>query len=457
MNVRLLITTEVMKSVLWLPAQAVFQADNRKFVYAESAGNYTRKDVKLVRSSESRVVVDGLKEGQVVALANPEQTGKDSRKLGRRYTGDPAMIFADIRLAASNLRAQKIRTLLTALGIVFGVGSVIGMLAIGAGAREESLSFIEKLGVRNLLIDSRPATNDQELQQRRRSSQGLNERDVRILEANVDALETLSPRKVMRPASVLPKAARSIPELYGVTRSFGVIHNLQATEGHFFDARDDTNSAPVCVLGSTAKVELLGYGSAEILFSDGTTVRWNSPDWTKLAPLDRFMRFREAEFYDNIRRDSNSGAWPSFADYLARRAVPPGRYDSRPAHIALYRHWVVIPRPKADTLIPYGSFPNLPRSICFTRRAITDEQLPCSAASCCRPVEFAFLRAPIDADCRCHPDLLRDAAADQYAVPGSLPGAVVYRGGPDSAGCGPCDSRPRCLDSLCVAAERTPH
>ncbi|MEP6535385.1 MAG: ABC transporter permease [Bryobacteraceae bacterium] len=172
------------------------------------------------------------------------------------------MIFSDIRLAASNLRAQKIRTLLTALGIVFGVGSVIGMLAIGAGAREESLSFIEKLGVRNLLIDSRPATNDQELQQRRRSSQGLNERDVRILEANVDALETLSPRKVLRPASVLPKPARSSPDLYGVTRSYAVIHNLQATEGRFFDARDDTNSTPVCVLGSSAKVELLGYGSA---------------------------------------------------------------------------------------------------------------------------------------------------------------------------------------------------
>src|SRR5882757_9155462 len=117
--------------------------------------------------------------------------------------------LSDIPLAFDNLRAQKTRTVLTALGIVFGVGSVIGMLAIGAGAREESLSFIEKLGVRNLLIDSRPATNDQELQQRRRSSQGLNERDVRILEANVDALETLSPRKVMRPASVLPKPSRS--------------------------------------------------------------------------------------------------------------------------------------------------------------------------------------------------------------------------------------------------------
>ena len=48
----------------------------------------------------------------------------------------------DVRQAFDNLRAQATRTFLTALGIVFGVGSVIGMLAIGAGAREESLSFI---------------------------------------------------------------------------------------------------------------------------------------------------------------------------------------------------------------------------------------------------------------------------------------------------------------------------
>ena len=83
------------------------------------------------------------------------------------------MIFTtDISQAFANLRAQKTRTLLTALGIVFGVGSVIGMLAIGSGAREESLRFIEQLGVRNILIDSRPATSQEEFQQRRRSSPG---------------------------------------------------------------------------------------------------------------------------------------------------------------------------------------------------------------------------------------------------------------------------------------------
>jgi putative ABC transport system permease protein len=172
------------------------------------------------------------------------------------------MIVTDVFQAFSNLRAQKTRTLLTALGIVFGVGSVIGMLAIGAGAREESLSFIEQLGVRNVLIDSRPATNDQELQQRRRSSPGLTERDVRILEANIDALETLSPRKSMRPAQMLPKPAKDTPLVYGVRPSYATIHNLRTVEGRFFDARHDINSAPVCVLGQRAKVELLGYAPA---------------------------------------------------------------------------------------------------------------------------------------------------------------------------------------------------
>ncbi|HUS08739.1 MAG TPA: ABC transporter permease [Bryobacteraceae bacterium] len=172
------------------------------------------------------------------------------------------MIVSDLVHAADNLRAQKTRTLLTALGIVFGVGSVIGMLAIGAGAREESLSFIEKLGVRNVLIDSHPASNDQELQERRRSSQGLNERDVRILKANIDALEIVSPRKVLRPAKVLPKPTRKVPQLYGVARTFPTIHNLDLREGRFFDDQDEARSAPVCVMGSTSKVELLGYGPA---------------------------------------------------------------------------------------------------------------------------------------------------------------------------------------------------
>src|SRR6202142_3537984 len=105
------------------------------------------------------------------------------------------ILTSDFGQAFANLRAQKTRTLLTALGIVFGVGSVIGMLAIGAGAREESLRFIEQLGVRNVLVESRSAASQEEFQQRRRSSPGLSERDVCILTTNIDGLEMLSPRR----------------------------------------------------------------------------------------------------------------------------------------------------------------------------------------------------------------------------------------------------------------------
>jgi putative ABC transport system permease protein len=172
------------------------------------------------------------------------------------------ILISDFGQAYANLRAQKTRTLLTALGIVFGVGSVIGMLAIGAGAREESLRFIEQLGVRNVLVDSRPTMSRDEFQQRRKSSQGLNDRDVRILRANIEAIEAVSPRKTLHAASVLPKPAEDLPELYGVAPSYSFIHSLHLAEGQFFDASDDASSAPVCVLGETAKVNLLGYGPA---------------------------------------------------------------------------------------------------------------------------------------------------------------------------------------------------
>jgi putative ABC transport system permease protein len=169
---------------------------------------------------------------------------------------------SDITQALSNLQAQSTRTLLTALGIVFGVGSVIGMLAIGSGAKEESLRFIEQLGVRNILIDSRPATSQEEFQQRRRSSPGLSERDVRILQANIESIESLSPRRTLHPARVLPKPSHDLPELFGVRPSYKEIHSLRLAEGRFFGDADDAASATVCVLGEGAKVNLLGYGPA---------------------------------------------------------------------------------------------------------------------------------------------------------------------------------------------------
>ena len=181
-------------------------------------------------------------------------------------------ILTDLLQAFDNLRAQKTRTLLTTSGIVFGVGSVIGMMAIGAGAREETLRFIEQLGVRNILVDSLPASSSQEMQQRRQSSPGLTQRDARILRTNIDAIEAMSVRKTMRPATLLPKPSQDPPEIYGVEAAYSQIHSLRLAEGGFFDDWADQTSAAVAVLGETAKVSLLGYEPAlgKFIKVDGT-------------------------------------------------------------------------------------------------------------------------------------------------------------------------------------------
>ncbi|HEY1302404.1 MAG TPA: ABC transporter permease [Vicinamibacterales bacterium] len=172
------------------------------------------------------------------------------------------ILLSDFAQALENLRAQKTRTLLTTSGIVFGVGSVIGMMAIGAGAKEETLQFIERLGVRNIMVDSVPASSSQEMQQRRQSSPGLTHRDARVLHTNIDAIEAMSVRKTMRPAALLPKPSQNPPEMYGVEATYSKIHSLRLAEGGFFDERADQSSAAVAVLGETAKVSLLGYEPA---------------------------------------------------------------------------------------------------------------------------------------------------------------------------------------------------
>jgi putative ABC transport system permease protein len=181
--------------------------------------------------------------------------------VARRHSRHWTAIWYDCVFAVNSLRLQKVRTLLTTLGIVFGVGAVIAMLAIGAGAREQSLEMIERLGLSNLLIASRPALTQQEFQQRRQVSPGLTARDVRILRANVAGIEALSPRRQLHPSKVLPKPGSHMPDLYGVLPEYATIHHFRLTEGRMFDGLDQAAASAVCVLGDGARVDLLGFGS----------------------------------------------------------------------------------------------------------------------------------------------------------------------------------------------------
>lgn len=82
MSARIVITTDVVNNALWVPSQALFESDGRTFVYLQGSTGFSPQDVKLVRRSDSQVVLTGVSEGQVVALANPDQSTKKKGPAG---------------------------------------------------------------------------------------------------------------------------------------------------------------------------------------------------------------------------------------------------------------------------------------------------------------------------------------------------------------------------------------
>src|SRR6187401_2450324 len=101
----------------------------------------------------------------------------------------------ELRLGLENLRAHKLRSLLTMMGMIFGVAAVVAMLSIGAGAQQEVMAFIEQLGVRNLIVEAREAPDSQALQKIRKLSAGLNFKDFRVIQANVEGITAATARK----------------------------------------------------------------------------------------------------------------------------------------------------------------------------------------------------------------------------------------------------------------------
>jgi putative ABC transport system permease protein len=165
-------------------------------------------------------------------------------------------------MGVASLFAHKLRSLLTMLGMIFGVGAVVAMLSITAGAQKQMMAFIDQLGVNNIIVEAREATDRDTLQVVRTISPGLTFRDFRIISENVPGLEAITPRKKFKPTKMMPKTASEMPGLIGVLPNYEQINSFRMDEGRFFSEEENNASAPVCVLGEAAKVNLLGYDPA---------------------------------------------------------------------------------------------------------------------------------------------------------------------------------------------------
>jgi putative ABC transport system permease protein len=165
------------------------------------------------------------------------------------------------RNALENLGDHKLRSGLTMLGMIFGVGAVIAMLSIGAGAEKQALEMIERLGLRNVILRSKEM-KDEELEEVRKKSQGLSWRDAQAIQDAVPGVDLVVARLQIEPYKVLSSTAKTKATVYGVSSRQAEISRLRLSEGRFFDALDERGHAQVCVIGPGVRRELFGYGPA---------------------------------------------------------------------------------------------------------------------------------------------------------------------------------------------------
>ena len=167
-----------------------------------------------------------------------------------------------VRSALDNLAAHKLRSALTMLGMIFGVGAVIAMMSIGAGAERQALASIERLGLRNVLVRAK-SFKDDELREIRQQSLGVSQRDAAAIAEAVPGVDLVVPRIHIDPYKVIsPSGKTDGAAVYGVTPRYGELAHLGLAEGRFLDPLDESTHAQVCVIGPEVRRDLFGYGQA---------------------------------------------------------------------------------------------------------------------------------------------------------------------------------------------------
>ena len=161
--------------------------------------------------------------------------------------------------AVTNLNRHKLRTSLTMLGMIFGVGAVIAMLSIGAGAEEKALDAIGRLGLRNVIVRAKEV-KPEERQELRKKSLGVSLRDGEAIVEAVPNVELVLPRVEVKPYKIMAPGAKTKAKVFGISWRYREVANVGLSGGRFFDARDEHEHGQVCVIGEEVRRDLFGYG-----------------------------------------------------------------------------------------------------------------------------------------------------------------------------------------------------
>jgi putative ABC transport system permease protein len=162
--------------------------------------------------------------------------------------------FYILNIAIEAVFANRFRSILTALGIIFGVAAVIAMMAIGNGAQQEILEQIKLVGVNNIVITpviekkAAAGENEEGKSQVEKFSPGLTMIDAESIKSIIPSVDKVSP-EVIYETSIIKDGLRSSATLTGVTPDFFKVYNLPVQRGTMFtDAQMESGNA-VCIIG----------------------------------------------------------------------------------------------------------------------------------------------------------------------------------------------------------------
>jgi putative ABC transport system permease protein len=170
-------------------------------------------------------------------------------------------VMANLYIAIGAVLTNKVRSLLTALGIIFGVAAVIAMLAIGNGAQQEILAQIKLVGVNNIVIkpiieqeEEKIAESTGGKKDKKKFSPGLTMRDVKSITQTIPGITKISPEIILN-TNVIRNGIRRSAKLVGVEPEYFDIFNFELYDGKNFSDEQLKIGAPVCVVGSAIKTK----------------------------------------------------------------------------------------------------------------------------------------------------------------------------------------------------------
>jgi putative ABC transport system permease protein len=170
-------------------------------------------------------------------------------------------VLPNFLIAADAVLANRMRSILTALGIIFGVAAVIAMLAIGNGAQQEILEQIKLVGVNNIVITPVVQQTEEEVSEtegvqgsgeKKNFSNGLTNLDVKSIQAVLPEIEFVSPEIVMD-TYIIRSGIRRSAKLVGVENTYFSISNFELAEGSLFNEQQMIKGEAVCIIGSGIK------------------------------------------------------------------------------------------------------------------------------------------------------------------------------------------------------------